>query len=478
MSYYVDHALNLFSIAVQHNFIQGRHLDDVCAACLYIISRIHKTPHMLIDFADTLNVNVYTLGSVYMKLRNILEYISLLFLYFFNSTDCPGLKTVDPSLYIHRFADKLDLGDKKHIVTLTALRLVARMKRDWITRGRRPTGICAAALLIASKMHGFNKGRKDILDVIKVGEKTLKDRMIEFSSTPCGSMTPEEFELLAQQTNDFAVDDVGYSLQDDGLVECNPPSFIKGKIKEKIKEEKLKSENGSNNNPNNSNNNNNVNGNSLVTKDGCVIDLTDITTPGYVVPSNFVEKKRIKSNKVYDEMINEIKEMNTILKEENEIKKDENENDNTLIEKQEQQSTELDSSENNTNTNNNNNNDEITSLSQNEPLITTQPNDNEITTQPTQPTTQQQQQQPQQSLSQSITDDDDSDIEDIDVSSYLLNDNECKEKQMLWERNNKDWEEKQKEKRQLEDDGKLPKKRKKYVYLFLLFIIFFIRILE
>lgn len=43
---------------------------------------------------------------------------------------------------------------------------------------------------------------------------------------------------------------------------------------------------------------------------------------------------------------------------------------------------------------------------------------------------------------------------------------------MLWERNNKDWEEKQKEKRQLEDDGKLPKKRKKYVFLyFYLFIL-------
>lgn len=82
MSYYVDHALNLFSIAVQHNFIQGRHLDDVCAACLYIISRIHKTPHMLIDFADTLNVNVYTLGSVYMKLRNILEYNYIEFIIF------------------------------------------------------------------------------------------------------------------------------------------------------------------------------------------------------------------------------------------------------------------------------------------------------------------------------------------------------------------------------------------------------------
>lgn len=144
MNYYVEHALHLFNIAVKNNFIQGRHLDEVCAACLYIISRINKTPHMLIDFADVLQINVYVLGSVYLKLKNILD------------ENVSGLKVIDPSLYIHRFAEKLDFGDKKHLVAMTALRLVSRMKRDWITRGRRPTGICAAALLIAAKMHGFN----------------------------------------------------------------------------------------------------------------------------------------------------------------------------------------------------------------------------------------------------------------------------------------------------------------------------------
>ena len=50
----------------------------------------------------------------------------------------------DPCLYIHRFAHKLELGDKTHEVSMTALRLVARMKRDWIHHGRRPAGLCGA----------------------------------------------------------------------------------------------------------------------------------------------------------------------------------------------------------------------------------------------------------------------------------------------------------------------------------------------
>ena len=55
-----------------------------------------------------------------------------------------SLSFLDPCLYIHRFAHKLELGDKVHDVSMTALRLVARMKRDWIHHGRRPAGLCGA----------------------------------------------------------------------------------------------------------------------------------------------------------------------------------------------------------------------------------------------------------------------------------------------------------------------------------------------
>ena len=65
----------------------------------------------------------------------------------------PG-RPVDPSLYIHRFADRLDFGRQMHAVANTALRLVASMKRDWIQTGRRPSGICGAAIYIAAHIHG------------------------------------------------------------------------------------------------------------------------------------------------------------------------------------------------------------------------------------------------------------------------------------------------------------------------------------
>ena len=50
-------------------------------------------------------------------------------------------------------------------VSMTALRLVSRMKKDWMHFGRRPSGLCGAALLIAARLHAFNRS---VYDVIKV----------------------------------------------------------------------------------------------------------------------------------------------------------------------------------------------------------------------------------------------------------------------------------------------------------------------
>lgn len=51
---------------------------------------------------------------------------------------------LDPCLYIMRFANKLEFGEKTHEVSMTAIRVVQRMKRDSIHSGRKPSGLCGA----------------------------------------------------------------------------------------------------------------------------------------------------------------------------------------------------------------------------------------------------------------------------------------------------------------------------------------------
>jgi transcription factor IIIB subunit 2 len=62
----------------------------------------------------------------------------------------------DPCLYILRFANRLEFGDKTHEVSMTALRLVQRMKRDSIHTGRRPSGLCGAGKLEFRILLWFN----------------------------------------------------------------------------------------------------------------------------------------------------------------------------------------------------------------------------------------------------------------------------------------------------------------------------------
>lgn len=134
---------------------------------------------MLLDFAEILRVNVYSLGNTFLKLCRLLNM---------------ELPLLDPSLFIGRFASKLSLGDDTRSVANTALRLVSRMKRDWIQTGRRPSGICGAALLIACKMYGHEKTRLEIMRVVRICDATLKKRLDEFSKTDTAALSLEDFK--------------------------------------------------------------------------------------------------------------------------------------------------------------------------------------------------------------------------------------------------------------------------------------------
>ena len=87
--HFIDSAYRLFMLAVQRNFVQGRKTQNVVAACLYIVCRREKSPHLLIDFSDVLQTNVYVLGKCFLKFSDLLDL---------------KLPIIDPSLYIHRFA--------------------------------------------------------------------------------------------------------------------------------------------------------------------------------------------------------------------------------------------------------------------------------------------------------------------------------------------------------------------------------------
>lgn len=97
-----------------------------------------------------------------------------------------------------RYAYKLSVSincfkEKSNEIQMTALRLVSRMKRDWMHAGRRPSGLCGAALLVSARLHGLHCSIKDVIKVVKVCETTIRKRLNEFGDTPSSKLTLEEF---------------------------------------------------------------------------------------------------------------------------------------------------------------------------------------------------------------------------------------------------------------------------------------------
>ena len=187
---------NLYKYMQQKNWVQGRHTDLVVAACMYVNCRHQKDPHLLIDFADKLQVNLYKLGTTYLKLIKELHF---------------SIPNVDPCLYIWRFCEKLDFGEKKNEVGMTALRILKSMKRDWMFHGRRPTGLVGAAILIAARYHGFKRTTNQIIQTVHVCDETIRKRLVEFKQTDTAKLSLEEFKNM--------------DLLNDITTEKNPPSF-------------------------------------------------------------------------------------------------------------------------------------------------------------------------------------------------------------------------------------------------------------
>ncbi|KAK4372345.1 hypothetical protein RND71_007729 [Anisodus tanguticus] len=134
-------ALRFYEIAVEKNFTRGRRKEQVQAAFLYIACR-------------------YILGGVFLQLCKILSL-----------EEHPIVqKPVDPSLFIHRFTDR-----------------------------RKPSGLCGAALYIASLSHGLSCSKSEIIKVVHICEATLTKRLIEFENTESGSLTIDEFNTRAEE---------------------------------------------------------------------------------------------------------------------------------------------------------------------------------------------------------------------------------------------------------------------------------------
>ncbi|KMU71891.1 transcription factor tfiiib complex subunit brf1 [Coccidioides immitis RMSCC 3703] len=182
----------VFKLAVGLNFIQGRRTKTVAAICLYVACRRQDgNTIMLIDFADVLMINVFKLGRTYKALLDELRLGGNIFI----------MNPIDPESLIYRFAKQLEFGSSMMQVASEAVRIVQRMNRDWMITGRRPAGICGAALILAARMNNFRRTVREVVYVVKVTELTIHQRLNEFKATESGDLTVDQFRSVDLETS-------------------------------------------------------------------------------------------------------------------------------------------------------------------------------------------------------------------------------------------------------------------------------------
>ena len=107
-----------------------------------------------------------------------------------------GVQPINPEDLILRFCQRLEFENETMKVAKDAVRLVQRMKRDWMTPGRRPAGVCGAALILAARMNNFRRTVREMSYVVKVQEQTILHRLEEFKATESSGLTVDEFRTI------------------------------------------------------------------------------------------------------------------------------------------------------------------------------------------------------------------------------------------------------------------------------------------
>jgi len=151
----------IYRRAVEERLIRGRSIEGVAAASLYAACRECKVPRTLDEIAEVSRVGKKEIGRSYRFIaRELLIH----------------LRPTSPIDYVSRFASELGLTGE---VQTKAIELLKEATKKGLTSGRGPTGVAAAAVYIASVLSGERRTQRDVAEVARVTEVTVRNRYKE-----------------------------------------------------------------------------------------------------------------------------------------------------------------------------------------------------------------------------------------------------------------------------------------------------------
>ena len=154
----IEKAAFIYRKAMEKKLVRGRSIQGLVAACLYASCRTTETPRTLDDIANGINIRRKDVARCYRLIYRELEL---------------KMPVVDPVKGVSRIASIAGLGEK---TKRKAILILNEAKRKYITAGKDPMGIAAAALYLACISTGETKSQKEISIASGVTEVTIRNR--------------------------------------------------------------------------------------------------------------------------------------------------------------------------------------------------------------------------------------------------------------------------------------------------------------
>jgi transcription initiation factor TFIIB len=151
----------LYRKSILKKLVRGRSIEAMVAATLYAACRIRQNPRPLDEVADASRIDRKKLGQCYRLLLRSLEI---------------KIPLSNPIDYISRFASELALSSP---VQLRTIEILHQSRTMGLTIGRDPLGLAAAAIYVASIMLDERRTQREIAEVARVTEVTVRNRYKE-----------------------------------------------------------------------------------------------------------------------------------------------------------------------------------------------------------------------------------------------------------------------------------------------------------
>jgi transcription initiation factor TFIIB len=141
--------------------VRGRRIESIVAASVYLACRIHRIPRRLDEVAAETNVDRKQIGH---SVRSIVSHVNI---------DVPLASAKD---LIPRLSSDLLLEGK---TVRKATEIIRNAEERFVTIGKDPGGIAGAALYIAGIIEKDRRTQREIANVSRVTEVTIRNRYKE-----------------------------------------------------------------------------------------------------------------------------------------------------------------------------------------------------------------------------------------------------------------------------------------------------------